>query len=202
MSGLTLMFIVAAGLMAHQAQSFIQRFQGKSPTLSTTLLMITLFTLAFIGCRQQVMDQPELFKCGVFLLWGVLFTVTDLSNHWLPRRFTVSFTLCGALMVAAFQGGEAFIRHLVVWMSLGLLFYVSGKLAVKWGIRPQGVGDTLLISGCGFWMEWQNLCFITGIGFLLLFIYGLVTHNRVLPFAPYFYLAFTLIEVTGLPIME
>lgn len=202
MSGLNLIFIAAAWWMAHQAQVFIRRHQGRSPKTGSTFMIITLFTLAFIGCRQQITDQQELFRCGVFLLWGVLFTVTDISNHWLPRRFTISFTLCGAIMVAAFHGGEAFIRHFLVWLSLGLLFYLSGKLAVICGIRPQGLGDTLLISGCGFWMEWQNLCFITGTGFLLLFIYGLVTHNRVLPFAPYFYLAFSLIEVTGSLIME
>ncbi|WP_029686840.1 prepilin peptidase [Tatumella saanichensis] len=202
MSTLDVIFITAAWLMVLQAQAFIRRHQGRSPRTGSIIVIITLFTLTFSVCRQHIPNQQALFNCGIFLLWGVLFTVTDISNHWLPRRFTMSFTLCGAIMVIAFNGGEAFVRHLFVWLSLGLFFYLSGHLAVRCGIRPQGVGDTLLISGCGFWMCWQNLCLITGSGFLLLFIHGVVTHKRVLPFAPYFYLAFSIVEVTGLLIME
>lgn len=202
MSVLDLLFMAAAWGMVLQAQAFIRRHQGRPLRSGRILATLILFTLTFYFCRQHIADQQRLLTCGVFLLWGVLFTVTDISNHWLPRRFTVSFTLCGAIMVAAFTGEEAFIRHLFVWLSLGLVFYLSGKLAVRCGLRPQGLGDTLLISGCGFWMGWQNLCLITGGGFLLLFIQGLVTHKRVLPFAPYFYLAFSIVEVTGLLNME
>lgn len=201
MNILDLLFIAAAWMMVLQAQAFIRRHQGRLLRTSRILVIIILFTLTFYFCRQHIANQQMLFNCGMFLLWGVLFTVTDISNHWLPRRFTVSFTLCGAIMVTAFNGGEAFVKHFFVWLSLGSVFYLSGKLAESCGLRPQGVGDTLLISGCGFWMGWQNLCLITGIGFLLLFIHGLVTYKKVLPFAPYFYLAFSIFEVTGLLIM-
>lgn len=199
---LNLLFIVAAWLMSRQASVFIRSHQGSRPGAVSRSLIVLLFSLVFIGCSQQPYTQEALFRVGVFLLWGVLFTLTDISNHWLPRRFTVSFTLCGALMVAVFNGGDALIRHTAVWLSLGLVFYLSAKIAVKCRACPQGLGDTLLVSGCGFWLEWQQLCFITGISFLLLFIHALVINKRVLPLAPYFYLVFSVGALTGLLIIE
>lgn len=196
MAGKILLFLVAGLLMDRQARQFIDDHQGNVPRKLVTVTMMILTTAIFaLTLRSQGMaGQPVVL--AVFLLWGILFTVLDISNFWLPLRFTLSFTLTGALILFLTQGTAAVISGIMTWSILFSLFRGAEIISVKICGTSMGKGDVYFISALSFWMHWQEICLISGAGFLLLFCHALIINRKVLPYAPYFYLAFVFCQVT------
>ena len=190
MTGKIVVFMVAGLLMLRQAGQFIGDHQGAQPAKSVSVFIISLATLAFALALRvpETAQRPEVL--AVFLLWGILFTVMDISNYWLPWRFTISFTLTGALILFLIKGSEGVISGTFIWSIFFLIFQSVEFISVKICGTAIGKGDIYFISGLSFWMHWQVICLVCGTGFLLLFCHALIIKRKTLPYAPYFFVAF------------
>lgn len=192
-----LLFIPAGILMVRQSQQFIRGHQGIQPA-ATLMLSVTGMFSALYGMYLVVPEPPASpLVNGVFLLWGVLFTVIDISNFWLPLRFTMSFTLSGLFIILLQCDADKIISCSVVWVILFSSFQLLRIIALSMNQEPIGQGDIFFISGMSFWMGWREICMVTGSGFLVLFISALIINKRVLPYAPCFFVAFALWSMTG-----
>jgi len=195
MTGRIVLFMVAGLLMARQACQFIGDHQGNMPRKSHSVAIVLLATVAFTQVLWAPATRPDVL--AVFLCWGILFTVIDISNGWLPWRFTLSFTVTGILIIFLNKGNAAVITGIITWIVIFLLFRGVEIISVKICGTSVGQGDVYFISALSFWMPWQTICLISGAGFLLLFCHALIINKKVLPYAPYFYVAFVLSQVTG-----
>ena len=201
MTGSIALFMVAGVLMTRQASQFIGDHQGnragKSLSVAIILLATAAFTLALVV--PGITGRPGVL--AVFLCWGILFTLTDISNFWLPWRFTLSFTVSGGLILLLSRDNTAIINGIITWCVIFLLFRVAEIISVKICGTSVGKGDVYFISALSFWMHWQAICLVSGMGFLLLFCHALMINKKVLPYAPYFYVAFLLCQVTGVAVL-
>ena len=192
-----LLFIPAGILMVRQSQQFIRGRQGIQPA-ATLMLSVTGMFSALYGMYLVVPEPPASPPViGVFLVWGILFTVIDISNFWLPLRFTMSFTLSGLLIILLQCGTDKIINCSIVWVVFFSSFQLVRIISLSINQDSIGQGDIFFISGMSFWMGWREICMVAGSGFLLLFLSALMINKRVLPYAPYFFVAFALWSMTG-----
>ncbi|KFD18471.1 prepilin type IV endopeptidase [Tatumella ptyseos ATCC 33301] len=190
------LFMVAGMLMVRQACQFIGDHQGNTPGKPVPVAIILLATAAFALALWVPGMSAQPVVLAAFLLWGILFTVIDISNFWLPWRFTLSFTVTGALILFLIKGSAAVITGIITWGILFLLFRGVEKISLRICGTSVGQGDVYFISALSFWMHWQVICLVSGVGFLLLFCHALIINKKTLPYAPYFYVAFLLCQVT------
>lgn len=192
-SGLEVFFIISLLitilLMNLQVRDFIF-FHAGEPLKNSRIIIIN--ALFFIFLLKSVwlyyfIHQNSFFLLKVYFIfsWGLLFCLLDISNHWLPWRFTQSFWIAGVLF-SSITGGIDNVFYvlsssLIVFILLWSIRAIAKRIAGNDGL---GLGDVLLISGLFSWFPWQVAACVSAGGFLLVALYSLVTRCSRQPYAP------------------
>nr|WP_041474298.1 peptidase [Erwinia sp. Ejp617] len=186
-----IMVIFAARLTEKQAIAFIDMHDGNALSrrkiAGWRLLLLIVFVVIF--WQQPAQDVWRGVFLLIFLCWGYLFTLLDFSNHWLPRRFTVSFWVSG-LIYHAGEGEWAVvfwsaIDSLMVFATLLLARHLAGRLS---GGEAMGLGDVFLISGYFSWLNGVVAAQLCGLAFLLLSATAWITCRTRLAYAPFLFI--------------
>lgn len=183
------MMVISMILINSQVNDFIFLHKGNKLNNKQVFIVNICF---FIFTMKAAIDyyficQSAIYFLKIYLIfcWGGIFCLLDISNHWLPWRFTQSFWIAGVLFASIAGGGEGVIYALL--SSLTVFSLLQGIRTITRTINSSdglGLGDVLLISGLFAWFPWQIAACISAGGFLLVALYSLVTRCSRQPYAP------------------
>ena len=193
---LCLISLVTAEILA---LFFIELNKGKYLSKKELFLMRAVFFLYyyFAGRNIENGSDQDIFSFFTLFFWGYLLTYLDISNHWLPRRYTMLFLITGIIGNILYHN---FNHNIQLIVSGGLCFLIL--LTIRQSIiqlskkEAIGMGDVFIISGCFFWFSWQVAAFFSGLAFCFLSLISVLLKKNRLPYAPFLFFSMALVYLT------
>lgn len=131
---------------------------------------------------------------NIYLFWGMKQDIKErkISNIYLIVGTITGLLFCGLDILT---GNFYFEKKSLAWVP-GVIFIVTAKI---WKEKI-GIGDGLILLILGIFVDFQKLCLILYMAFVLLIIVSLlllgrgkITKNYQIPFLPFLWLAYTLL---------
>jgi len=193
---LCLISLVAAEILA---LFFIELNKGKYLSKKELFLMRAVFFLYYYFAGRSIENgsDQDIFSFFTLFFWGYLLTYLDISNHWLPRRYTMLFLITGIIGNILYHN---FNHNIQLIVSGGLCFLIL--LTIRQSIiqlskkEAIGMGDVFIISGCFFWFSWQVAAFFSGLAFCFLSLISVLLKKNRLPYAPFLFFSMALVYLT------
>ncbi|MBT0722477.1 hypothetical protein HGT70_14475 [Rosenbergiella collisarenosi] len=190
---LSLILLVTAEILA---LLFIELNKGKYLSKKELFISRAIFFLYYYFAGRNIANgnNHDIFVFFALFFWGYLFTYLDISNHWLPRRYTMLFLITGMIGNVVSHNFNYNIQ-LIISGSLCFLILLSIRQSIIQLSKKEaiGMGDVFIISGCFFWFSWQVAAFFSGLAFFFLSLISVLLNKNRLPYAPFLFFSIALV---------